>query len=174
MTCQMAGHFLFVRGSGRPPLQREAARPEPWRRDWKGLPLGEGKQMRCFRYTSRRRSFCLRQPYSFCASKKNMESRGVKKMCRWHIFSQDRSGYAARREVIKTDLFPPLWNLPQCGDKNGAVPHNQNLNLSVHPSTSAWPLLPRGACSAPRGFSLVMFLRRTFKASLEKGGAERM
>ena len=53
---------------------------------------------------------CLRRPYSFCAGKKNMESRGVKKMCQWHIFSQDRSGYAARREVIKTDLCPLFGN----------------------------------------------------------------
>ena len=80
---------------------------------------------------------CLRRPYSFRVVEKNMESRGVKKMCRWHIFSQDRSGYAARREVVKTDRSPPLWKLPQCNARNGSVPHNKRLNLSVHTSTSA-------------------------------------
>ncbi len=73
----------------------------------------------------------------FLCQQKNMESRGVKKMCRWHIFSQDRSGYAARREVIKTDLFPPLWILPKCGGGKYLVPHNKRRNLGVLASISA-------------------------------------
>ncbi len=67
------------------------------------LPLGELSA----KLTER---VCLPRPYSFCACKKNMESRGVKKMCRGHIFSQERSGYAARREVIKTDLYSLFGN----------------------------------------------------------------
>jgi len=40
---------------------------------------------------------------------------GVKKMCRWHIFSQDRSGYAARREVTGRRGRRPLRGRKEYG-----------------------------------------------------------
>ena len=102
-----------------------------------GTFLATGAQQLCCEEGSCLKRNCLRRPHSFRVAEKNMESRGVKKMCRWHIFSQDHSGYAARREVIKPDLSTPLWKLPKRGGRNSIVPHNQNRNLSVLPSFSA-------------------------------------
>ena len=84
-----------------------------------------------------------------------MESRGVKKMCRWHIFSQDRSGYAARREVIKTDLSPSL-ETPLSTEKETALRHIINFQYLVCiPRFSLRTLLRHSACSASPELHLV-------------------
>ncbi len=82
---------------------------------------------------------CLRQPYSFRVAEKNMERK------------------VHQRGAEKA----PLSKHPQCGKRKTVVPHNGSLNLSVHPSFSAWTLLPRGACSAPRRWYLVLFSLRS-------------
>ena len=58
---------------------------------------------------------CLRRPYSFCASKKNME----------------------RQTGQRGAQTAPLWKLPKYGGKNSIVPHNKRLNLRVQPSYAA-------------------------------------
>ena len=114
------------------------------------------QQLRCEEGSCLERN-CLRRPYSFCASKKNMESRGVKKMCRRHIFSQDRSGYAARREVIKTALSPSL-ETPRGASKGKLLCHIIiSKTLEYSPRMPLRTLLRRGACSAPQRCHLVRF-----------------
>ena len=99
-----------------------------------------------------------------------MESRGVKKMCRWHIFSQDRSGYAARRETVKTDLSPSL-ETPHCAEIETALCHIiKTETLVCGPRFPLRTLLRRGACSAPRELYLVIFSARPVVAPYDLRG----
>ncbi len=112
-------------------------------------PLCKGRCRTNVRRRDCKKVNCLRRPYSFCASKKNMER---------------KTGQRGARKA-------PLWKLPKCRNRKHIVPQNESLNLRVLASFSA-----RDAAASCRLFGATGLIPRyvswrAFKASLAKGGA---